>query len=108
MFTAARVTEAGVLGRIRSRFNGRLWSELNEQEHQDTPGDWEAQVGQGPITYHSEEHLGSSDRGIILLRRMLRAEAAKVAAGDDPVGVAFVTGGEWVGSDAGNWFRDAS
>lgn len=108
VFTAARVTEAGVLGRIRSRFNGRLWSELNEQEHQDTPGDWEAQVGQGPITYHSEEHLGSSDRGIILLRRMLRAEAAKVAAGDDPVGVAFMTGGEWVGSDAGNWFRVAS
>ena len=30
----------------------------------DFPGDYEAQVGQGPITLHSDEHLGQSDRGI--------------------------------------------
>ena len=94
-----------MLGKIRSRFNGRLWSELSEEEHQDMPGDWEAQVGQGPITYHSEEHLGASDRGLIMLRRLLRAEIAKVADGLDPAGVAFEPGQEVVRSDAGNWFR---
>ncbi|MCA8928953.1 MAG: Rieske 2Fe-2S domain-containing protein [Alphaproteobacteria bacterium] len=107
VFTAARVREAGTLGRIRSRFGGRLWSELSEREHQDLPGDWEAQVGQGPITYHSQEHLGSSDRGIILLRKRLRAEAARVAAGEDPAGVAFAPADALVESAAGNWFRDA-
>lgn len=104
VYTAARVKEAGVLSRIRSTFDGRPWADLSEQEHQDLPGDWEAQVGQGPITYHSEEHLGSSDRGIIMLRKMLRADADKVAAGGDPAGIAFVPGEEVIGSEAGNWF----
>ena len=107
VYTAARVREAGVLGRIRSRFAGRLWSELSEREHQDMPGDWEAQVGQGRITYHSEEHLGASDRGVIMLRKMLRTEAAKVATGSHPAGAAFTAGSEWIESAAGNWFGPA-
>ncbi len=31
------------------------------------PGDWEAQGSQGPITLHSEEHLATSDRGVVML-----------------------------------------
>ncbi|WKA32255.1 hypothetical protein [Bradyrhizobium roseum] len=28
-----------------------------------------AQVGQGPVTLHSEEHFGRSDRGVLMIRR---------------------------------------
>jgi len=87
IYVAGRVSEAGELGRQRARFNGKLWRELDEAEHQRFPGDWEAQVGQGPITYHSEEHLGESDKGIAMLRRMLRRQVKAVADGEDPIGV---------------------
>jgi len=36
-----------------------------EAEHQDYPGDFEAQGSQGPVTLHSEEHLFGSDKGVI-------------------------------------------
>jgi hypothetical protein len=62
---------------------------MTDRERQDTPGDFEAQVGQGPMGMHSEEHLASSDRGIILQRRMLKAQIKVVADGGDPIGVAF-------------------
>ena len=42
---------------------------------------------QGPITDRTVEHLGRSDIGVTMLRRMFKAEMAKVAAGDDPLGV---------------------
>jgi phenylpropionate dioxygenase-like ring-hydroxylating dioxygenase large terminal subunit len=71
------------------RFSGKLWGEMTDRERQDTPGDFEAQVGQGPMGMHSEEHLASSDRGIILQRRMLKAQIKVVADGGDPIGVAF-------------------
>ena len=74
---------------MRSRLNGKLWEELTEEEHRDFPGDYEAQVGQGPITLHSEEHLVSSDRGVALLRRFLRQQLDALAAGHDPIGVCF-------------------
>ena len=56
---------------MRSKFNGKFWWDMTEQEHQQFPGDYEAQVGQGPVTLHSEEHFGQSDRGILMIRRML-------------------------------------
>ena len=68
--------------------NGKFWWELSEAEHRDFPGDYEAQVSQGAITAHSAEHLRTSDRGVALLRRFLREQLRRVAAGDDPAGVA--------------------
>lgn len=56
----------------RSRFAGRNWEELSEAEHRRMPGDYEAQVGQGPITIHADEHLVMSDRGVMMLRRRLK------------------------------------
>ena len=41
----------------------------------------------GPTYDRSEEHLGKSDVGIIMLRRMFQREMEKVEAGDDPIGV---------------------
>ena len=49
----------------------KLWAELTEEEHQRVPGDWEAQVGQGPITFHSDEQLATSDAGVAILRSWL-------------------------------------
>jgi hypothetical protein len=83
------VRTPGELQSIRSRFNGRLWAELSDEEHQRFPGDYEAQVSQGPITLHSEEHLVKTDRGIVLLRTLLKKQVDAVARGDDPAGVAF-------------------
>jgi hypothetical protein len=41
--------------------NGKKWSEMTIEERQDFPNDFEAQMGQGPISLHSNEHLATSD-----------------------------------------------
>lgn len=69
------------------------------------PGDWEAQGSQGPITLHSEEHLASSDRGVRILRRLLREQMAVVADGGDPFNTAFQPGDEVVQIEAGQYFQ---
>ena len=43
------------------------------------PGDYEAQVGQGGIAVHAAEHLGTTDKGVILLRRILRRAIRNLA-----------------------------
>jgi nitrite reductase/ring-hydroxylating ferredoxin subunit len=40
------------------------------EESQRNPGDWEAQVSQRPIANHRLEHLGASDIGVAMLRRL--------------------------------------
>lgn len=87
IYVAGRVTQTGDIGRMRSKMNGKFWWELTEEEHRRFPGDYEAQVSQGAIASHSAEHLRTSDRGIALLRRLLRRQIDIVAAGGDPVGV---------------------
>ena len=55
------------------------------QERQRVPGDWDAQVSiHDGIARHGLEHLASTDRGIIMLRNMLRKGIRLVAAGHDP------------------------
>jgi hypothetical protein len=61
---------------MRSHLNGKLWEELTEEEHQRMPGDYEAQISQGAVAAHSEEHLATSDRGIVMLRRYLQSQFA--------------------------------
>jgi len=107
IYVAGRVREAGSLARMKSSFNGKSWFELTEAEHQQFPGDYEAQVSQGPVTLHSEEHLATTDRGIALLRRMLRKQVAIVAEGGDPIGVSFEADPPLVSFEAGNFLRDA-
>jgi len=45
---------------------------------------WETQ---GPIADRTVEHLASSDRGVVLLRRLLREQIERVQQGLDPLGV---------------------
>jgi len=84
IYVAGRVEQPGDIGRMRSKMNGKFWWELSEAEHRQFPGDYEAQVSQGAITAHSAEHLRTTDRGVALLRRFLREQLRRVAAGDDP------------------------
>jgi len=69
---------------MRSKMNGKFWWELSESEHRQFPGDYEAQTSQGSIASHAAEHLRTSDRGVAMLRRFLREQLARMAAGDDP------------------------
>jgi nitrite reductase/ring-hydroxylating ferredoxin subunit len=103
IYVAGRVREHGELRRMRSRLNGKLWEELSEAEHQAFPGDYEAQVSQGAIASHEAEHLATSDKGIVLLRRSLRRALEAVAAGGDPPGVSRDPQAAPVVFEAGNY-----
>ena len=53
------------------------------EEGQRIPGDYEAQVGQGPINVHALGNLGYTDTGVALLRRTLREGIRAVQEGRD-------------------------
>ena len=105
MATAARIPKSApnIFGGIR--MGGKLWGEMTAEEHQDRPGDYEAQAGQGPVSLHSEEHLASSDRGIIMQRRILKAQIKLVAEGGDPIGVSYDAARALVKIRSGNFYN---
>jgi nitrite reductase/ring-hydroxylating ferredoxin subunit len=54
-------------------------------ERQRVPGDYDAQVSlHGGIARHGLEHLAATDRGIIMLRNMIRRGIRAVQNGEDP------------------------
>ncbi len=57
------------------------------EESQRDPGDEEAQMSQGPIQDRTKEHLGSSDRGVIMWRNILKKAIDAVERGEDPPGI---------------------
>ncbi|MEO6570680.1 MAG: Rieske 2Fe-2S domain-containing protein [Ilumatobacteraceae bacterium] len=65
-------------------YGGKPWAALTEAEHQRYPGDYEAQVGQGAVTFHSEEHLASSDKGVSMFRLAMRRAIKAVTDGEEP------------------------
>jgi hypothetical protein len=107
IYVAGRVKNSGDISRMRSKFNGKFWWDMTEEEHQRFPGDYEAQVGQGTVTLHSEEHFGQSDRGILMVRRMLGEQLEALAAGRDPVSVSFDANAKPIEFEAGNFIREA-
>ena len=62
------------------------------EEAQRRPQDFEAQVSQRPIAVHGMEHLGTTDRGITMLRAQIRRGIKAIKEGQDPVGL-FRDGG---------------
>jgi 5,5'-dehydrodivanillate O-demethylase len=56
------------------------WDEVQAQDHMA----WETQ---GPIADRSTEHLAYSDRGVVLLRKLLKENIEKVQRGEDPHGL---------------------
>jgi 5,5'-dehydrodivanillate O-demethylase oxygenase subunit len=57
------------------------WDILDSNSAQD-PAAW---ITQGQIADRSQEHLGRSDKGIILYRQMLEDNIQKVEQGEDPM-----------------------
>ena len=57
------------------------------EERQRKPDDMEAQEGQRPIAVHALERLAPSDKGVSLLRRMLREQLQRLERGEDPVNI---------------------
>jgi phenylpropionate dioxygenase-like ring-hydroxylating dioxygenase large terminal subunit len=51
------------------------------------PGDYEAQVSQRPIAVHALEHIGATDRGVMMFRNQTRRGIRAVQAGGDPTGL---------------------
>jgi phenylpropionate dioxygenase-like ring-hydroxylating dioxygenase large terminal subunit len=99
-----KVSDSGSpMGRVR--INNKTWGEMTAEDHQRFPGDFEAQMGQGPISLHSEEHLVTSDRGIMMQRRLLEKQIEIVAQGGDPLGVTFDAADALVRVRSGNFDR---
>ena len=82
-----RVTEPDAIANARSTYGGKPWHELTDEEHRAMPGDYESQRSQGVFQLHSLESLSTTDQGVTMLRRSLRREIERVAAGEDPAGV---------------------
>jgi 5,5'-dehydrodivanillate O-demethylase len=68
-------------GPIKDPFTGR-WINSHVMNQ-----DFIAWVGQGRVADRTEEHLGESDRGVILMRRRMQEQAAVVAQGGEPMGL---------------------
>ena len=58
-------------GRDKVDFIGQT-GERPYSERQRIPGDWDAQTSQRPIAVHALEHLGSTDVGVAMWRRLCR------------------------------------
>ena len=106
IYVVGRVREEGELAKMRSRLNGKLWEDLSEEEHRQFPGDYEAMTSQGKVARHSEEHLATTDRGIVMLRRFLHKQLDAVAQGQDPAGVSFDPEAPPVFFSAGNFLEE--
>ena len=55
--------------------------------HHVLPQDHMAWETQGPIADRTVEQLGSSDRGVVMYRRLLKENIERVQSGLDPIGV---------------------
>lgn len=71
--------------RIKVRPAGQ--GERSYEERQRNPDDREAQEGQRPIAVHALERLAPSDRGIVMLRRLLKEQLQVVKDGNDPMNI---------------------
>jgi phenylpropionate dioxygenase-like ring-hydroxylating dioxygenase large terminal subunit len=103
IYTAGRAKQQGAILSRGTATNRKRWRDMSPDERRAFPGDWEAQIGQGAITAHSEEHLATSDKGVAMLRRVLKRQVEAVAEGKDPMGVSFDQNAAPIGFDAGNW-----
>ena len=104
IFTVMRATDDSffrIFDKRKAEFAAKLAADPTH--FQRFPGDWEAQGSQGPITLHSEEHLATSDCGVMMLRRQLQQQVDIAAAGGDPIGTAFAPGDELVALEAGQF-----
>jgi phenylpropionate dioxygenase-like ring-hydroxylating dioxygenase large terminal subunit len=101
IFTVLRAPDRGYFDFFTKRI-GEIQS-MTTEDRQRKPNDLEAQGSQGPITLHSEEHLASSDKAIVMLRRLFEAQIKAVEEGRDPIGVHFEPGQEYIHVEGGSF-----
>ncbi len=75
--------DASRVGKQSIDFVGQTEEERSYEERQRFPGDYEVQVSQRPIAVHANENLATSDRGVAMLRRLVR-KAIRSDAGPVP------------------------
>jgi hypothetical protein len=100
-------THTIVLGYVRIPDGPNAESELREldtalhatqtetrayEERQRAPGDYDALVGLRPIAIHALEHAGSTDGGVLMMRKLLREGIQAVKSGRDPRGLSREAG----------------
>jgi phenylpropionate dioxygenase-like ring-hydroxylating dioxygenase large terminal subunit len=106
VFSLIRTPQTDAVKNERSRLaGGKLWEELTPAEHQKYPGDYEAQMSQGPLPAHSLEFLTTTDQGVAMLRRMMGKQIKAVTEGQDPAGVTLEGDTVAYRVEAGNYFR---
>lgn len=81
--SAFRRADPSELGVDRMGFIGQT-ADRPYEERQMEPGDYDALVSQGSIANHRSEHLGTTDRGIVMFRRMLGRAIEAVRIGEVP------------------------
>ena len=62
-------------------------SNRSYEDQQRNPGDYEAETSQRAIAIHALEHLGQTDRGVIMFRKMVTEGIRAVQRGEDPRGL---------------------
>lgn len=80
------------LGVDRAAFIGQT-PDRPYEERQREPGDYDAVGSQGRIANRRAEHLGTTDRGIVMFRRMLRRAIEATIDGREPEKAAVLTTG---------------
>ena len=80
---AYRRADPSELGVDKMGFIGQT-ADRPYEERQMEPGDYDALVSQGSIANHGREHLGTTDRGIVMFRRMLGRAIEAVRIGETP------------------------
>ena len=75
-----------------SRLRGGQSEDRPYEARQRFPADYDAQASQRPIAVHAVEHLASTDRGVVMLRRIVRDGIRAVQAGLDPWGTHWPEG----------------
>ncbi|MFM9971368.1 MAG: Rieske 2Fe-2S domain-containing protein [Burkholderiales bacterium] len=84
------------------RTSGKVPERTSYEDTQRDPDDCEAQVSQRPIAVHKLEHLGGTDRGIVMMRRLLRQGLDAIKSGNDPKGIVRDNSNRVVNVVAGN------
>lgn len=69
------------IGLDRPGFPGQVPA-ATHAEGQRNPGDYEAQVAQGRIAIHANEHRGTTDEGVVMARRQIRQGIQAVRRGE--------------------------
>jgi hypothetical protein len=82
---AVVITDDQLTGREQLAPGGR--KDASYEYSQRHPDDKEAVEGQGSIAIHGLEHLVTSDRGVVLFRKILREAIRAVTEGRDPKGI---------------------